>query len=92
MENFPIVHYIAARPRSPKVHEQNEQPRTIPKKTSYGELKTMNRNVLLMPHLCLYLQKDFQQDIGHSSDLDRKQSGILLTTKDHKENGTESLN
>ena len=60
--------------------------------TSYGELKTMNRNVLLIPHLCLYLQKDFQQDIGHSSDLDQKQSGILLTTKDHKENGTESLN
>ena len=60
--------------------------------TSYGELKTMQRNVLLIPHLCLYLQKDFKQDIGHSSDLDQKQSGILLTTKDHKENGTESLN
>ena len=27
-----------------------------------------------MPHLCLYLQKDFQQDIGHSSV--QKQSGI----------------
>ena len=25
--------------------------------TSYGELKTRNRNALLMPHLCLYLQK-----------------------------------
>ena len=25
--------------------------------TSYGELKTMNRNVLLTPHLCLYLKK-----------------------------------
>ena len=36
--------------------------------------------------------KDFQQDIGHSSDLDQKQSGILLTTKDHKEKGTKSLN
>ena len=58
--------------------------------TSYGELKTMKRNVLLIPHLCLYLQKDYQQDIGHSS-LDQKQSGILLTTNDHKENGTESL-
>ena len=60
--------------------------------TSYGELKTMNRNALLVPHLCLYLQKDFQQDVGHSSDLDQKRSCILLTTKDHKENGTESLN
>ena len=27
----------------------------------------MKRNVLLMPHLCLYSQKNFQQDIGHSS-------------------------
>ena len=27
--------------------------------TSYGELKTMRRNVLLIPHLCLHLQKRF---------------------------------
>ena len=60
--------------------------------TSYGELKTLKRNVLLIPHLCLYLQKDFQHHIGHSSDLDQKQSGLLLATKDHKENGTKSLN
>ena len=31
--------------------------------TSPGDLKTMNRNVLLTPHLCVYLQKDFQQDV-----------------------------
>ena len=49
--------------------------------TSYGELKTMNGNVLLIPHLYLYLQKDFQQDVGHSSDLDQKQSGIPLNEK-----------
>ena len=60
--------------------------------TSYGELKTMKRNVLPMPHLFLYAQKDFHQEDGQSSDLDQKRSGILLTTKDHKENGTESLN
>ena len=43
-------------------------------------------------HLCLYFQKDFQQDVGHSSDLGRK-NGILLTSSiDHEENGTESLN
>ena len=60
--------------------------------TSNGELKTLNKNVLLMPHLCLCLQKDFQQDVGHSSDLDQKRGDILLTTKDHKENVTESLN
>ena len=52
------------------------------------ELKTMKRNVLLIPHLCLYSQDD-----GHSSDLDQKRSGILLTLTDHEENnGTESLN
>ena len=50
------------------------------------------RNVLLILYLCVYFQKDSHQDDGHSSDLDQKQSGILLTTKDHKENGTESLN
>ena len=60
--------------------------------TSFVELKTMNMNFLLIPHLCLLLQKDFQWDVGHSSDLDQKRSGILLTTRDHKENGTESLN
>ena len=44
-------------------------------------------------HTCAFIRKkDFQQDVGHSSDLDQEQSGILLTTKDHKENGTESLN
>ena len=48
--------------------------------TSYGDLKTMNGNAVLTPHLWPYLQKDFQQDDGHSSDLDQKRSGILLTS------------
>ena len=60
--------------------------------TSYGDLKTMNKNAMLTPHLCLYLQKDSQQDVGHSSDLDQKRNGILLILTNHKENGTESLN
>ena len=47
---------------------------------------------MLIPHLCLYSQKNFQQDVGHSSDLGQKQSGTLLTTKDQEENGIESLN
>ena len=51
--------------------------------------KTMKQNVLLIPHLCLYLQKDFQQDVGHSSDLDQKQSGIPPTMKNLEGNGTE---
>ena len=92
---FPRIHYIAALPRSLKVHEQNGRTQINSKDelsscrfsmTSYEELKTMNRNVLLMPHLCLCLQKDVQQDVGHSSDMDEKRSGILLTTTDNKEN------
>ena len=55
-------------------------------------MKTMKRNVLLIPHLCLYSQKDFQEDVRHSSDLGQKQSGIPLTQKDQEENGVESLN
>ena len=60
--------------------------------TSYGELKTMKRNALLTPHLCLYLQKHVHQDVGHSSDLDQKTSGIPPMSTNHKENGTESQN
>ena len=83
-----------------KVHKQNGRPIKIPR-TNYlhvdvqwhhmGDLHTMNGNTLLTPHLWLYLQKDFQEDVGHSSDLDQKQSGILLTSIDHEEDGTESL-
>ena len=61
--------------------------------TSYGDLKTMKRYVLLIPHLCLYSQKKkIQQDVGHSSDLDQKRSDIPPTMKDLEENGTKSLN
>ena len=60
--------------------------------TSCVEIKTMKRNVLLIPHLCLHSQKDFQQDVGHSSNLGQKQSGTQLTKKDQGENGIESLN
>ena len=45
----------------------------------------MNGNAMLTPHLCLYLQTDSQQDVGHSSDLDQKRSGILLTLTNHRE-------
>ena len=57
--------------------------------TSYGELQTMNRTVLLTPHLCPYLQKDFHQDFGHSSDLDQRKSCVLSVNIVHKVNGTK---
>ena len=37
----------------------------------------------------LSVRKDFQQDNGHSSDLDQKRNGIPLMNTVHKENGTE---
>ena len=88
VEYFPRIHYIAARPRSPKAHEQkwanpnnskDELSSCRCSMTPYGDLKSMNGNALLMPHLCLYSQKDFQRDVGHSSDLGQKQSGTPLT-------------
>ena len=51
----------------------------------------MNRNANLMPTSFLSMREDSHQEDGRSSDLCQKRSGILLTTKDHKENGTESL-
>ena len=39
--------------------------------TSHGDLQTMNGNALLTPYLWLYLQKFFQQDVGHFSHLHR---------------------
>ena len=37
----------------------------------------------------LFLQRDLEQDTGHSSDLDQRKSGTLLVKTVHKENGTE---
>ena len=46
-----------------------------------------NANQVLSSFLCL--QKDSEQDNGHSSDLDRRKSGVPLMNTVHKENGTE---
>ena len=37
----------------------------------------------------LSVQRDLEQDNGHSSDLDQRKSGTLLVKTVHKENGTE---
>ena len=54
--------------------------------------KDNEKECIVNSTLCLYSQKDFQQEVGHSSDLDQKRSGILLMIANHKENGTKSLN
>ena len=40
--------------------------------------------------LVSFLRKTSQQDVGYSSDLDQKRSGIPRVNANHKENGTES--
>ena len=52
----------------------------------------MKKNANQVLSLFLSMHKKFQQDNGHSSDLDQKRSDILFTSIDHEENGTESLN
>ena len=59
---------------------------------SWGSKENERECELSAQLVSLYLQEDFQQDVGHSSDLDQKRSGILLTNTNHKEKGTESLN
>ena len=56
------IHLIAARRHSPSVHKQNGRPSSKDElsscrcsMTSFREVKTMKRNVLLIPHLCLNL-------------------------------------
>ena len=60
--------------------------------TSHGELKTIKKDANQLFNSSLSMRKDFHQENGHSSDLDQKRNGILLTNINHKENGTELLN
>ena len=95
MEYFPKIHHIAIRRQKSKSswtkwatqHNSKDELSSCRCSTTWhGELQRMKRNVLPTPHVCLHLQKDVQQDVGHYS------NGILVTTKDHQENGTKSLN
>ena len=57
--------------------------------TSHGDQETTRKNASQMLNSFLNLQKDSEQDYGHSSDLDQIESGILLMNTVHKKNGTE---
>ena len=102
MEYLPRIHHVAALPQGPRVPVKNEHTTrrfhwTVLSScrcstTSHGDLKTSKKNASQMLNPSLSTQRDLEQDNGHFSDLDHRKSGTLLTTKDHKENGTESLN
>ena len=95
---LPRIHHIAALQQSPRVLVKNERKaRKISldgssssrcSTTSHGDQKTMNGNEMLTPTSFRFMREDFQQDNGHSSDLDQQRSGILLTNSIHKESGT----
>ena len=57
--------------------------------TFHGDQKTTRTNASQMLNSFLYLQKDSEQDNGHSSDLDQRKSGILSGQIVHKVNGTK---
>ena len=59
---------------------------------SYGENNDNETECIANSTLVSLFEQDFQQDVGHSSDLGQKQSGIPLTEKDQEEDGIESLN
>ena len=56
---------------------------------SWGSKDSKIKNANQVLSSFLSMRKDFQQDNGHSSDLDQRRSGILLMNTVHKENGTE---
>ena len=53
--------------------------------------RTTRKNASQMLNSSLSMQRDSEQDNGHSSDLDRRKSGTLLVKTVHKENGTKLL-
>ena len=56
---------------------------------SWGSKDKKKKNANQVLSSFLSVRKDFQQDNGHSSDLDQKRNGILLMNTVHKENGIE---
>ena len=98
--NIFLIHHIAALLQSPRVPDKNEQTARRIHRTDHLHVDVQRHLMVIQRQwtgmrikrqtrfdLC---QKDFHQEDGHSSDLDQKRSGILLTTKDHEENETES--
>ena len=99
VEHLPRIHHIAALPQSPRVTvkiERNTRKLLMDglsscrcSTTSHGDLKTTKKNASQMLNSSLSMQRDLEQDNGHSSDLDQSKSGTLWVKTVHKENGTE---
>ena len=57
--------------------------------TSHGDLKTTTKNASQMLNSFLSMQRDLEQENGHSSHLDQRKSSTLLVKIVHKEKRTE---
>ena len=99
MEHLPRIHHIAVLPRSPRVIvkiECNTRKNTgriifmsMFNDISWGSKKTTRKNASQMLNPFLSLQKDSEQDNGHSSDLDQRKRRTLSVKTVHKDIGTK---
>ena len=89
MEYLPRIHHIAALQQSPRVTvkiERNTRKISLDglsscrcSTTSHGDLKTIKKNASQVLNSFLSMRRDLEQDNGHSSDLDQKRSGTLVS-------------
>ena len=101
VEYFQRIHFFAARPRSPKVHEENVQSRSIPRTTlfhvdvqwhhmeSWRLWKELIANSTLVFSCAERFPAGQTSFFGLGSDT---KWYFSFTAKDHNENGTKSLN
>ena len=92
VEYLPRIHHIAALPQDWAEHQRNLLNGSSSCRcstTSHGDLSTTRKTASQMLNTSLSMQRDSEQDNGHSSDLDRRKSGTLLVKTVHMENGTE---
>ena len=86
VEYLPMIHHIAALPQSSRVTVEIE----CNTRKFTGRIIFMSMfNASQVLNSFLSIQRDLEQDNGHSSDLDRWKSRILLVKTVHKVNGTK---
>ena len=93
-KHFHRIQHVAAQPQSPRVTvkiHRNGLSSCRCSTTSHGDQKTTRKNASQMLNSFLLLQKVSEKDNGHSSDLDRRKSGILSVKTVHKVNGAKWL-
>ena len=100
VEHVRRIHHIAAQPQSPRVTVKIERNTRkvywtdhlhVDVQRHLMEIKGQQERMRGKCSTRLSMQRNSEQDNGHSSDLDRRTSGTLQVKTVHKENGTQSL-